>query len=111
MLARHEGQHLEQAGALQGRDDGRHLVRLRPRAEGDDDARTRGRSPAHAGAPSRRTSARRASETAAMRTTVRNRATNISSGGVAETSIPATPKANVAGQRRSPAPRVDPQRP
>src|SRR5690606_34739191 len=111
VLAGDEREHLEPLGALQGRHHGRHLVRLRPRAEGDDDARAGGRAGrpgGHAGAPSRRTSARRASDTAAISTTVRTRVTSVRAGGVEESSMPATPKARVAVHRRITVPRFEP---
>src|SRR5690606_19131840 len=125
VLPRDQRQHVDLAATLERVDDGRHLVRLGPGAERDDDARLSGAAhtaprPAprhafvctakrHAGALSRLTSARRANETAAMSTTVSTSVSRVSAGGVDERSMPATPSARVAIHSRITVPRVEPE--
>src|SRR5690606_16154809 len=121
VLAAYQRQYLETFVELQRPDDRRHLVGLGPGAERHHDTglgsvvpRTAGAVAAaavtHAGSSPRCTSANRASETAAMSTTVSTNVKSVSTGGVEESSMPTTPSSNVAVQSRMTVPRFDPER-
>src|SRR5690606_31380255 len=107
----------EALGALERLHHRRHLVGLGAGAEGGHHARApalgrgQGEERAHGvSSPSRLTSARRSSDTAAMSTTVETSVARVRTGGVLESSMPITPSAMVAIQRITTVRRLEPER-